>query len=268
MKLLNNLFLVLAGITVFTLTACGDDDNYSPGEVTNEEGLNVYFEASNNSSPVLGPTDTEFTLTVSRNKKGSAISVPLEVSKVYADLFTVPSSVDFEADEDTKTITIKVSDKMEMFTSYHLALSLDPSYTLPYVSNPDAYPNMELNIVKEDYAPYAEGTYISEGWETNENVTLEYSEILDNYRLKSCWGEGTGNVVFTWDGTSEVKLVTTSIPTGLIDSDYGAVTVLESDENPCTYDGATKTFTFPLEWTVSAGSYGVYNDFFTIESMH
>lgn len=89
-----------------------------------------------------------------------------------------------------------------MFTTYLLSIAINPSFTTPYAES-DVYPRAELNIVKEDYKPYATGTYYPEFWEDDEgnlletDLTMEYSEILDSYRLSKCWGEGTGSVIFS-----------------------------------------------------------------------
>lgn len=270
MKFINKLFIVLAGVTTIILASCGDDNDYTPGATTNSEGLNVYFDPANNSSLALGPTDTEFKITISRNKADKAISVPLSISEVNTHLFVLPQQVEFASGELNKDITVKVSPDMEMFITYQLSIALDPSFTTPYAET-EVYPRVELNIVKEDYKPYATGTYYSKFWGDEDDnfletsVTMEYSKIQDNYRLKNCWGEGTGSVIFTWDGANVVKLVTTSIPVGLETGD-GAVTAIET-EDECFYNVDNKTFTFPLEWTVSAGSYGVYPDSFTIEAI-
>jgi len=270
MKSINKLFIVLAGATALTFASCGDDNDYTPGAATNTEEINVYFDPANNSSLALGPDDSEFTITISRNKADKAISVPLSVSEVNAHLFTVPQQVDFSSGESTKEITIKVSNEVKMFITYQLSIAVDPSFTIPYAES-DVFPRVELNIVKEDYKPYATGTYYSEFWGDDDGnlletkVTMEYSEIQDNYRLSNCWGEGTGRVIFTWDGANSVELVENSIAVGLNADDYGAVTAVATEE-PCTYDVSTKTFTFPFEWTVSAGSFGEYADTFVIES--
>lgn len=270
MKFINKLFIVLAGVTAFTFASCSDDDDYAPGAATNPDGLNVYFDATNNSAVSLGPNDTEFTFTVSRNKTDKAVTVPFSVSEVNAHLFTLPQQVEFAAGESSKNITVKVSDEIEMFIAYSFSIALDPSFTTPYEET-EVYPRLELSIVKEDYAPYATGTYSSEfmGDEdgnpmVTDNITMEYSEILGNYRLKDCWGAGTGSVVFTWDGAQAVEL--SSVVFKIEDPQYGPISPLGTEE-ACTYDADSKTFTFPLEWTVSEGSFGEYPDSFTIEEI-
>lgn len=272
MKYINRLFLMLVGAAALTFASCSDDDDdYAPGAATNAEGINVYFDSANKSAQAIGPTDTEFTLTLQRNKADKAISVPLSVSEVNADLFTVPQSVDFSAGEQTKNITIKVSDKMEMFTTYLLSIGIDPAFTTPYAQS-DVFPRMELSIVKEDYKPYATGTYYSEFWGDEDGnpleteVVLEYSEILDNYRLAGCWGAGTGSVIFSWDKAENVELASNSIAVGLNADPYGPVTA-NTTEEPCTYNAADKSFTFPFEWTVSLGSFGPATDVFVIENI-
>lgn len=269
MKSINKIFFMLVAVATFMLTSCSDDD-YAPGIITNAEGLNVFFDASNESAVILGPTTNEFSIVVSRNKTDKAVSVPLTVSDLNSDLFEVPTRVDFSAGEASKTITIKVNEGMQMFVAYPLSIAIDPSYTTPYAES-TVYPRAELEITKEDYAPYATGLYSSEFWEDDDanpletDVTLEYSEILKQYRLKECWGKKTGVIIFTWEGAEAVELITTAVSVGLDAGDYGNVTANKSGE--CTYDANSKTFAFPFKWTVSAGSFGVYTDYYTIKSI-
>ena len=78
----------------------------------------------------------------------------------------------------------------------------------------------------------------------------------DTYKVAD-WGYG-GELVFTWD--QETNLCTAPISfTGYVDPNYGSMNVCDMvylydffgasttyDQNPCTYDPATKTFTFSL----------------------
>lgn len=77
-------------------------------------------------------------------------------------------------------------------------------------------------------------------------------------------GTGTGNIVFAWKG-DKVELQSSSFATGINDATYGAVTASLAED--ATYDEASKTFTFPLEFLVSAGSFGILYESYTITSL-
>ena len=157
MKILNK--TLLAGILFASalLSGCSDDE-YTPGEASNANGINVYFESPVSAEVALGPDDTAFTITVGRNQTDGALSVPLKMASVYANLFEVPAQVDFAQGESSKTLTIKVSSDMAMFESYPMTLTIDPAYTQAYTQS-DLYPRLELNVIKEDYVPYADGKF-------------------------------------------------------------------------------------------------------------
>ncbi|MDR3188388.1 MAG: hypothetical protein LBT94_04280, partial [Prevotellaceae bacterium] len=127
-------------------------------------------------------------------------------------------------------------------------------------------------IVKEDFAPYAEGTYTSEFFEDTWPVTLEYSPATEQYRISDCWVSGY-DVLFKWEGT-EVTIQGTPnstgayiyLPTGYVYGDYGMISAYYSQGDINYYNKETKTFTFPITWQVAAGSFGAYLDTFTIEA--
>lgn len=77
MKILNK--TLLAGILFASalLSGCSDDE-YTPGEASNANGINVYFESPVSAEVALGPDDTAFTITVGRNQTDGALSVPLK----------------------------------------------------------------------------------------------------------------------------------------------------------------------------------------------
>ena len=134
MKILNK--TLLAGILFASalLSGCSEDD-YTPGEASNANGINVYFESPVGAEVSIGPDDTAFTITVGRNQTDGALSVPLKMASVYADLFEIPAQVDFAQGESSKTLTIKVSSDMAMFESYPMTLTIDPAYTQAYTQS-------------------------------------------------------------------------------------------------------------------------------------
>lgn len=272
MKLLLNTLLIAGALCVSTgLTGCSDDDNYTPGNVTNSNGLNISFE--NTANITLSPEETSFKVTLTRNNTTGDMTVPIKAISV-TNAFTVPSEVTFKSGESTAEITVDVDKDIEMFTNYKLTLSLAEEYTTPYDSASVAdgkTPRAELNVIKEDYEPYATGTVTSNFMGDDDGnpaieteKTLEYSKIKNLYRIKSFWGSGSGDLLFTWDGKDKVATAESSIPTGISVGSYGEAT---ANFKEASYNEATKTFDFNLEFTVSAGSFGALDELFTITSL-
>ena len=259
MKLFNKYFL-MAVASCCLFTACSDDDDYTPGSPANTSGDNVYFSAENKAAPALGVDESEFTVTIERTNTGSAQSIPLKVATPHDSIFTVPASVDFASGEGEKTITIKTTDKMRMFKSYALSIVISEEYTQQYAET-TVYPRIELNVIKEDYKPYATGMYNAGFFEESWEATLEYSEILNQYRFASCWMEGY-DVLFAWDGAKVVVNGGQKFASGYVHSSYGMVSVTPGS---CSYDASSKIFSFVYEWTVSAGTFGESLDTFTIK---
>lgn len=260
MKLVHKYFL-LTVVSCCLFTACSDDDDYTSGAPSNTNGDNVYFSADNESALALGVDESEFAVIIERNNTGSAQSIPLKTGTPYGDIFIVPTSVDFASGEKSKTITVKTSDKMEMFKNYALSITIPEEYTQQYAET-KVYPRIELNIKKEDYKPYATGEYTAGFFEESWDATLEYSEILKLYRFSSCWVNGY-DVTFTWDGGAKLEVNKgKKLTSGYIHSSYGMVS---ATPGVCNYDASSKTFSFIYEWTVSAGTFGEALDTFKIK---
>lgn len=263
MKLFNNYFLLTILLGCF-FTACSDSDEYTPGAPANT-GENVYFAETNESTPVLGTDDNEFSVIVSRTNGTSAESVPLIVVTPHDSIFTVPSTVDFASGETSKNVVIKTSDKMRMFKEYALSIAVPEEYTHQYVET-TVYPRMELVVLKEDYKPYAKGMYTSEFFGDAWEMELEYSPILDLYRFSDCWVEGY-DVTFSWNNTTVAVNGNTALATGYMHPDYGMVNATPIEDG-CGYDETDRMFTFSYTWTVSAGSFGDYADYFEIAEVY
>jgi hypothetical protein len=255
----------------FFMTACEEEipsRDLSPA--TNPNSANVYFSGENNFTPVLGIEDDNFDIIINREKTDEELTVPLTVEAVNADKFEIPTSVTFAAGEGEKVINIKVKD-LELMKKYHLSITVDVDQTLPYkeFEEDDAlYGRLELIVLKEDFAPYAEGNYSSEFFEETWPATLEYSPATDVYRFKDCWMPGY-DVTFKWDGSATVSMIGSPtgdfivIPTGYVHLSYGMINAYYYKDD-VSYDEASKTFEFWINWRVSAGTFGDYPDSFEI----
>lgn len=260
----------------FALGSCSDDDDWSAGKPANAEGVNVYMPASDGAAIVLAPEENSFTFTVERNSANGELTVPLTVSNSNGydnggnSLFSVPSAVTFADGEKEKTITVACSESMEMFKTYYITVSVPEEYTNPYSSSEESLPRKELNIVKEDYKAYATGTYYSDFWGDDdgtpyqEPATIEYSEIKNMYRFSNVV---TGQTfTFTVNEDNTIEFGDAKYDTGYVHPSYGNIYISpsESEDYPSYYDPDTKTFYFGWEYTVSAGSFGDYYEWFAV----
>lgn len=280
MKLLNKFRfgILLTSMSVLLLaTACEDEITRDPSPEYNTSSANVYFASSNKPSVAIGVNSTGFDITVKRENTTTAQTVKLKTESAYGDLFTVPESVTFAAGEAQKVVTITCGD-IELWTSYHISIEIDGNETKPYVAQ-NVYPRIELNVVKEDYEPYANGTYVSSRFYlftgnalyNGYPLTLEYSEILKNYRLKNTWGYDGYSVTFEWDGASGITMIGNEdsdgyilIQTGFLHPTYGMVSAKYYN---LAYDSVNKKFTFGTGWSVSAGEFAIRADYYTITAL-
>lgn len=255
---------------LFGLSACEEEEilrEESP--LANPNSTNVFFDESNPTSLVLPIDATEFDVVISREKTDAAQTVAIENEHPYSEgLFTIPSSVSFEAGASSATITITLSN-LELMKKYHLALAVEYDQTNPYVAQ-DSFPRLEINVLQEDYAPYADGVYTSTFFEDAWEQVLEYSPSMETYRFKGLWYPGY-DVKFQWDGANEISMIgaedadLVGIETGYVHATYGMVTAWYST---VTYDADSKTFVFPINWQVSAGSFGDFPASYKITSTY
>ena len=270
----NILFIAAAAMLAFA--ACEKEPVYVPGNPTGDND-NVHFSAMNASSVVLASDADQFTVLVSRDDSTAALSVPVSAWASNPEVFTFPATVEFAAGQGTAEYVVKTSADMEMFKDYAVRLNVSDEYTHAYDSL-GVYPRYAATVVKEDYAPYAEGVFYDmfftgEGWP----ITLEYSAILEMYRLSDVWAPlGTGSttdLIFSWDGADKVVMNAGSYSTGVSYADYGNVTVVTTEDGiyygtiPAGWvaEEAVEGFIFDFKWTVSAGSFGTgYPQFYVI----
>lgn len=268
----NKVNLLMTFFAMLLFAACTEEIVRDPSPIANPNSTNVYFSVTNNVNPVLALEQDSFLVIIIRENDAAAQEVALTAENVYGDIFTIPSKVSFAAGQDSVAIKVTVKD-MELMKKYKLAISVDQAQTNPYTAQP-VYPRIDLNVLKEDFAPFAEGTYTSEFFEDAWPLTLEYSPATKIYRFKDCWMPGY-DVTFKWDEAAkpgEVNIIGTStsakdfvfLQTGYVDSRYGMISAYYPTANKNYYDSTTKTFTFPITWRVTAGSFGVYADKYAI----
>jgi len=252
--------LSILALSVMFIACNNEDIVREPSPITNPNSTNVYFSPSNITNPVLAITQNDFTLKIGRKTFDKEQSVNLTVNNLFGDTIQIPTNVKFAAGDSVKTITINTKNLILM-KSYHVSITVDQEQTKPYITQ-SLYPRIELNILKEDYAPYAEGTFTSEFFEANWDQTLEFSPSTKIYRFKNLYADNY-NYSFKVSATGAITQVPNSaIKTGYVDTKYGMVSLLANSTS--NFNSANSTYTFNAKFTVSAGSFGVFAEKYLI----
>ncbi len=276
MKGLKYIFILTA---LFAFASCQEESApYEPGNPINKEGNNVYFSEENPSSYTLTLADNQFTVVIERENDDKAISVPLTYFSETSGIFDGPKTVDFGAGETSKEISV-LFQNADPFEKYNIQISIPEEFTNQYKDQP-AYPIFKASVIQEDYAPFKTGYYFDYFWyEDGWDQVLEYSAMLDKYRLRDVWEVGA-DFTFSWDGDQTFAFDASKIPTGINHSSYGLISAGPSADN-CAYAadaatverydnavfggtvcGASHAIYFAFTWTVSAGSFGDYYNAF------
>lgn len=267
-----------------TFTACSDDDDdYAPGTPAGEN--NVTFVSYSN--PILSKSATKLDIQLNRHAVNGELTVPVEKLNV-PEGWTVPESVKFAAGDSLVTLSVGLPSDMKLNTGYTFAIRVPESYTNSYKANNGEVNTYKALVIKEDYETFATGTfedpYFFEGsWP----VTIDYSPALGIYRVKDLFGEATGtsgyNFYFAWNGKSDATQTFTMVSStgekmtkmliGYNDQKYGAVSATWvagtndpsklTDDNSALFGGyvsSEKAFYLPLDFTVSAGDFGIGNE--------
>lgn len=199
-------------LAVAALAACEKSAPYEPGAPMDLDKPNVYFSAYNSTNKVLASDMNEFEVALLRDDVETALTLPIKSACTYENTFVVPEEVNFPAGVDSISFKVQITDKFEMFKDYQLFLTVPEEYTHAYVPS-ETGPRYIANVVKEDYVPYAKGTYFCSfldyltggkwpAWEQE----LEYSAIQDTFRFSDLWQPKT-SMTFQWNReTNEVTV--------------------------------------------------------------
>jgi hypothetical protein len=272
-----NIKLIAVLSAVFMLASCEEEITRDLSPEPNPNSNKVYFPTQE--SKLVLPIDASaFEVTIAREVTTSALTVNLHYSGGYANLFTVPQTIAFAAGEAEKTFEIQLGD-IELMKAYNFQVEVaDVAQTNPYQLDTInfRYPIIGFSLMKEDFIPYSIGEYYS-GWQEEAwEAEMEYSPATEQYRIKEFCGYAGYDAYFKWDGGSAITMVggskvgtRTGFQSGYVHSSYGMVYASFLDpEGTFEYDEASKTFTFGYAWRVSAGSFGVAEDFYTIETKY
>lgn len=260
------LFLLLAAAT---FAACDDDTTREPSPVTPADCQDVYFPASNFAQATVSPTDKEISLTVKRSDdfKETAVEVPVKVSTIAPECFLLPETISFAAGETETEYVIGLTDEMEPFKEYSFTLEIAPEYADYYTEKTDGSARWNASITKSDFQPYAKCVFASALFRNPFYQQIDYSALLDQYRLPDIWDDGL-HFDFKWDGGDTFHPIGTDnngivqVYIGPYDEESDMYLLCAPD---CPYDAENEMFILNPEWYVTHyGNQGVRQTYFYI----
>lgn len=265
MKLFNKLALVATIAAGIGLTSCQEELTYEVGAPAAKDSAVVYF-ANDYNDVVLSISDSTILLDVARHTTEAATyKLDVTLEEGIGNAIVVPTSVTFDEGDLDTTIAVTVGE-IELMKYYTVKIAIDEAWVNPYAAGENTV--VAFDIMREDYAPYAVGTYVDYflyGPEYPYEKVLEYSPALETYRMKDCWDLGTTEVfTFKWDGGENIALGTSALKTGYNHPSYGMVSANYLTAQVMTQDNLVQ-FVFNIKWTVSAGSFGEYPNLFIFE---
>jgi len=247
-KIMKYAYVVLAGVMAMAVTSCKDTYDYE-GPGAQDPGAFLSVDAT---SLKYAADDAQILkLTLMRTNVGAAEDVKLTCDNAH---FNVPSSVSFSADEAKKTIDIPFA--ILGGTTEQVTISVaDESATVYGVKS------ATFTITRDFVWEYlGDGIYTSSFWGGAWAQPVYRGEGTQLYKLKDCIAKGY-DITFelTDDGQHLLKPIEKQ-ETGYVHPSYGMV-YLEGAAADIQREG--NLITLPMEYTVSAGSFGVKYD--TIE---
>lgn len=266
MKIFNKFALVATLAAGIGFTSCQEELSYEVGAPAAQDSAVVYF-ADNLSSVVLPLTDSTFQVAIARYATEAATyDLDVTLEEGIDGAIKVPSTVSFEEGQLETAITVAVTD-IELMKDYTVKIAIDEAWVNPYAVGENTV--LSINVKREDFAPYVEGTYVDYflyGPESPYGMVMEYSPATDVYRIQDCWGMGAGTVTFTWDGAEAISVISKTIATGYVHPNYGMVSAnYLNDQCYAAVEGNMVQFVFMINWTVAAGTFGDYPNLFTFE---
>ena len=278
MKKLSVYLMLLLGVAVFS--SCEDVAERESSPEANPGSHKVYFP-DQISAKAIGIEQDTINIPIARVVTNGALTVSLKV--VGDKAFSIPASVAFADGESKTSFTLSVGE-VAMNKKYLVTLEIDKNQTENPYTWSDKTPLLSLNIVKEDYAPYAKGNYtlgLSYLTPKSGERIMEYSPMLKWYRIKAFAGYEGFDATFKWDGKDKVTMVGggaapygTGFQSGWHYSQTGVTNQMawaEYDDPDCKfgYSEATMTFSFKYFWTVmqdngNPGGWNPTTDTYTI----
>ena len=247
-------YVALAGLLAMTITSCVDKYEY---DGVGEQDPGAFISA--NATQIKYAAEDEQVLTFNLQRTNSEaqenISLTCDNSK-----FQVPTSVSFAAGESKKTVSVPFS--MLGGTTEEVTISVAKESATVY-----GVSELKFTITRDFVWEYlGEGVYSCWLFGQSWPQPVYRGEGTQLYKLPGCITEGYDiEFELTEDGQHLAKAIAKQ-ETGYIHSSYGMISIssaLDADKNPLDIVREDNIIYLPVEYTVTAGSFGA--DFDSIE---
>lgn len=254
------MFIALAALS---FAACSDDDEYTRGEVEDENRPNCYFLSTEQTdieeTPDV-PAECDIIMHRSQDKATNALTVPIEVVTNDDDVFDVPESVTFAAGDTTATIHVTY-EKAGNGVTYNLQIAVPDDYVSLYRTTTNSQMFYKMSLMRVKWNLVGTGTFTYNFFFSGDDTGLSIYQRDDKPALMKITNIlGGVDCIFSWDRTSNLLSFDTYYA-GFEYSSYGSVYVKNAGDS--YYDPETLTFYFNNQYIVSAGSFG--NDYETFK---
>ena len=161
MKKFNIIGLLLAVVGVLSMTSCQHEyADYTPGP--QDTNMGVYFQSINTLNVAAEATSVD--VVVLRNNTADAAELKVRSEEVVADgvepsgLFSVPSTVSFEAGAAEANLTITFTGALELGKKYTLRIQLDQNEASQYAISEHDF----VIVIPEPWVEWGQGIYVDD----------------------------------------------------------------------------------------------------------
>lgn len=236
-------YSMLFVLTVLGLASCTEDYEYSAATA---EGQQVYFQSSLASTVEISPSANSFNIPVNRIVTDEAVVVPLTVTAPEGSIFSIPSSVAFEAGQSVANITVSYDPAAIVYGNYEdISITIgDEAYTTQYgfssynfKAGVTAWVKMAGTATyREDLVAslYSIGTY-------EYAVNIEKNVIEEGlYRLVEPYGAGTPfsgvfDAAGTYDWGTKTMEIDATDPDFVWVKPFDSGVIINSDEGEMSF---------------------------------
>lgn len=252
-KYINSLFVMLC--TAMTFTACTEEEGTMPGN-DSQPSVTIYqYTPGKGYNP-----ENDVCIRLATNNKTEAVFYLVEKTTEKAD-FIASNGEEAYADRVISN-GVKVNNTSDEKNTDIIITGILGKNSITAVAIAGNEKRMsETSFFGYVWTPKYKGIYTSEFFNESWEAVLEYEKDANLYRFANCWTE-CYHAIFSWKGNDVLVNNGGKFETGQEDSRYGMISATQSAAG---YTEKDQRLYFTYTWTVSAGSFGEFSDYFEIK---